>query len=152
MYKQIKVFIFCICISLFFFNCRNKNKAYDTPLNGKIYISVDESFKPVISEQIKIYELTYPQAHIVASYKPEAACFRDLQSDSTRMIIVSRGLSDDESNYYKEKLSYKPRWDILAYDAIDVIVNINAKDSIFTLVQLKSYLSGTDTSKTIVLD
>ncbi len=148
----LKIFLACICITIFFFNCRNKNKAYDTPENGKIYISVDESFKPVITEQIKIYELTYPQAHIIASYKPEAACFRDLQSDSTRMIIVSRGLSDDESNYYKEKLSYKPRWDILAYDAIDVIVNINAKDSIFTLGQLKSYLSGTDTSKTIVLD
>src|SRR5437868_8569956 len=98
MCKQIKVFIFCICISLLFINCRNKNKAYDTPLNGKIYISVDESFKPVISEQIKIYQSTYPETHIIANYKSEAACFRDLQSDSTRMIIVSRGLTDDESN------------------------------------------------------
>lgn len=152
MYKQIKVFIFCICISLFFFNCRNKNKAYDTPLNGKIYISVDESFKPVISEQIKVHHATYPETQIIASYKSEAACFRDLQSDSTRMIIVSRGLSDDESNYYKQKLSFKPRWDVVAYDAIDVIVNINAKDSIFTLQKLKSYLKGDDTTKVIVLD
>jgi phosphate transport system substrate-binding protein len=152
MYKQIKIFIFCICISLFFINCRNKSKAYDTPENGKIYISVDESFKPVISEQIKIYHATYPKTQIIASYKSEAACFRDLQSDSTRMIIVSRGLSDDESNFYKQKLSFKPRWDVLAYDAMDVIVNINSKDSIFTLQQLKSYLKGDDTTKTIVLD
>jgi ABC-type phosphate transport system substrate-binding protein len=152
MCKKIKVFIFFICISLFFINCRNKNKAYDTPLNGKIYISVDESFKPVISEQIKIYHATYPKTQIIASYKSEAACFRDLQSDSTRMIIVSRGLTDDESNYYKQTLSFKPRWDVLAYDAIDVIVNIHAKDSIFTLQQLKSYLKGDDTTKVVVLD
>jgi phosphate transport system substrate-binding protein len=152
MRKQFKFFFACFSITIIFFNCRNKNKAYDTPENGKIYISVDESFKPVISEQIKVYEATYPNAHIIASYKPEAACFRDLQNDSTRMIIVSRGLSDDETNYYKEKLSFKPRWDIMAYDAMDVIVNINSKDSIFTLEQLKNYLSGNDTSKTIVLD
>lgn len=152
MRKQFKFFFACISITIIFFNCRNKNKAYDTPEKGKIFISVDESFKPVISEQIKVYESTFPDAHIIASYKSEAACFRDLQSDSTRMIIVSRGLSDDESNYYKQKLSFKPRWDVMAYDAMDVIVNINAKDSIFTLKQLKNYLSGNDTTKIIVLD
>jgi phosphate transport system substrate-binding protein len=152
MRKQFKFFFACISITIIFFNCRNKNKAYDTPEKGKIFISVDESFKPVISEQIKVYEATFPDAHIIASYKSEAACFRDLQNDSTRMIIVSRGLSDEESNYYKQKLSFKPRWDVMAYDAMDVIVNINAKDSIFTLKQLKNYLSGNDTTKIIVLD
>ncbi len=152
MRNKIKHFIFFVCIIIFFINCMHENKAYDTPLNGKIYISVDESFKPVISEQIKIYESTYPKTQIIAKYTSEAECFRDLESDSTRMIIVSRGLTDDESNYYKQKLSFKPRWDVLAYDAIDVIVNINSKDSIFTLEKLKSYLTGADTSKIIVLD
>lgn len=152
MQKELRIFIFIVCINIFFINCRHKNQAYDTPENGKIYISVDESFKPVISEQIKLYEATYPKAHIIANYKSEADCFKDLQSDSTRMIIVSRGLTDEESNFYKQKLSFKPRWDVLAYDAIDVIVNINSKDSIFTLEQLRNYLTGKDTSKTIVLD
>src|SRR5205809_5452288 len=108
----------CICICLIFVNCRNKNEKYDSPLKGKILISVDESFKPVINEQIKVYESSYPQTHIVASYKSEADCFRDLQSDSTRMIIVSRGLTDEESEFYKQKLSFKLQWDILAYDAV----------------------------------
>jgi hypothetical protein len=68
-------------------------------LKGEISISVDESFKPVITEQIKVYESSYPEAHIQASYKSEADCFRDLQTDSTRMIIVSRGLNADESKF-----------------------------------------------------
>ena len=152
MSKQVKFLILFVYISLFFVDCRNKNQAYDVPSNGKIYISVDESFKPVISEQIKVYKSTHQNTDIIASYKSEAACFRDLENDSTRMIIVSRGLSDDESNYYKQKLSFKPTWDIVAYDAVDVIVNINSKDSIFTLEKLKSYLNGSDTTKTIVLD
>jgi len=133
---------FCLCLIFFFNDCRNKNHAYDSPVNGKINISVDESFKPVVAEQIKVYESSYPNTHIVASYKSEADCFRDLQSDSTRMIIVSRGLTDDENEYYKQILSFKPQWDILAYDAVDVIVNIQSNDSVFTLEKLKNYFKS----------
>ena len=143
---------FCLCLIFFFNDCRNKSHAYDSPVNGKINISVDESFKPVVAEQIKVYQSSYPNTHIVASYESEADCFRDLQSDSTRMIIVSRGLTDDENEYYKQKLSFKPQWDILAYDAVDVIVNIQSNDSVFTVEKLKNYLSGNDTGKMIVLD
>jgi len=150
--NRTKRLAFCLCLIFFFNDCRNKNQAYDSPVNGKINISVDESFKPVVSEQIKVYESSYPNTQIVASYKSEADCFRDLQSDSTRMVIVSRGLTDDENEYYKQKLSFKPQWDILAYDAVDVIVNIQSNDSVFTLEKLKNYLSGNDTGKMIVLD
>jgi len=148
----LKSFIFCSCLVLFFTDCQNKNKVYDTPLSGRINISVDESFKPVIAEQIKVYQSSYPNTQIVANYEPEADCFRDLENDSTRMIIVSRGLSDEESEYYKAKLSFKPQWDILAFDAVDVIVNIRSKDSVYTLGKLKSYLNGDDTGKLVVVD
>lgn len=141
-----------IFLCLIFVNCRNKNLQYDTPLKGKIYISVDESFEPVISEQIKVYQSSYPEAHIEASYKSEADCFRDLQKDSTRMVIVSRGLNTEESEFYKQQLSFKPQWDILAYDAVAVMVNIHSKDSVFTLAKLKRYLDGSDTSKLIAVD
>lgn len=152
MLKQVKFFIFFVCAGFLFISCRHKNTAYDSPANGKIYISVDESFKPVIEEQIKVYKSSHPNTDIIASYKSEADCFRDLDKDSTRMIIVSRGLSDDESKYYKAKLSYKPIWDSVAFDAIDAIVNVNSKDSVFTLKELRSYLNGSDTSKIVVLD
>jgi phosphate transport system substrate-binding protein len=68
------------------------------------------------------------------------------------MIVVSRGLTDEENEFYKKKLSFKVQWDILAYDAVNVIVNIQSKDSVFTLDKLKSYLNGDDTSKVVVLD
>jgi len=148
----VKTILTCSCIGLIFINCRHKNLQYDTPLKGKIYISVDESFKPVITEQIKVYESSYPDAHIEASYKSEADCFRDLQKDSTRLIIVSRGLTEDENEYYKQKLSFKVQWDILAYDAVVVITNKRSQDSVFTLSKLKDYLDGTDSSKYIAVD
>ncbi|WP_207632923.1 PstS family phosphate ABC transporter substrate-binding protein [Foetidibacter luteolus] len=131
---------------------RQKKPVYDTPQQGTIHISVDESFKPVISEQIKVYESSNPQTKIVAEYKSEADCLRDLQQDSTRMVIIARGLKKTEEDFYVSKLSYHPRFDVLAFDAVTVIVNSNGQDSVFTLQQLKNYLNGKDSSKTIVLD
>jgi len=132
--------------------CKNNGKAYDTPRSGAIHISVDESFEPVINEQIKVYESSYPGTKIMAEYKPEADCFRDLQKDSTRMIIVAKGLTREESKFFEAKLSFEPQFGVLAYDAVSVIINIHAKDSVFTIKQLQNMLSGADTSKTIVVD
>ena len=109
-------------------------------------------FKPVIDQEIEVYEASHPGTHIIASYKPEVDCFRDLQKDSTKLILVSRGLNDDENEYYKQKVLFKVQWDILAYDAIAVITNIHSKDSLFTIAKLKDYLSGKDTGKLIAVD
>lgn len=149
---QIAVFVY-VLISIVSCNDDEKKKTiYDSPKNGTIYISVDESFEPVIEEQIQVYEASYPGTHIIASYKSEADCFRDLQKDSTRMIIVSRGLTDDEIKFYRDKLSYGPLFDIVAYDAVSAILNVNEKDSVYTMAQLAKYMNGEDTRKLIVVD
>jgi phosphate transport system substrate-binding protein len=152
MSRLIKTTLTSILLCLIFINCKNKADNFDSPIKGKIFISVDESFKPVIDEEIKVYESSHPGTQIIASYKSEADCFRDLDKDSTRLIIVSRGLTDEENEYYKQKLSFKVQWDIVAYDAVAVIVNIHSKDSLFTIDKLKSYLNGKDTSKPVAVD
>lgn len=123
----------------------------DSPTEGTIRISVDESFKPVIEEQLKVHQSSFPKTTIIASYKPEADCFRDLQNDSTRMIIVAKGLTQKEAEFYKSTLSYNPQYGELAYDAIALIVNNNAKDSIFTFEDVQKILSG-QTKITAVMD
>lgn len=150
--KSLSVYIACLIALFGCENNKNKNTIYDTPLKGTINISVDESFEPVISEQIKVYESSYPGTKIIASYKSEADCFRDLQKDSTRMIIVAKGLSPEEEKFFESKLSYQPNFGILAYDAVSVIVNIATQDSVFTMKQLEDLLSGKDSSLNVVVD
>ena len=123
--KRSSVFAWAL-IFLLFVSCdstESKNAFQDNTEEGTIYISVDESFKPVIEEQIKVHQSSFPKANIVVSYKSEADCFRDLQKDSTRMIIVARGLDEKEAEFYKSALSYKPQYAELAYDAVALIVN-----------------------------
>ncbi|WP_158559095.1 PstS family phosphate ABC transporter substrate-binding protein [Deminuibacter soli] len=135
--------------------CNNKpvKAVSDTPKSGSIHISVDETFKPVVEQLIHVYQNTYPDTKIIASYKSEADCFRDLQSDSTRMIIVAKGLTKAESDYYESKLSFKPTWDILAYDAVSAVINAGATDSLFTMKQLKDLLlAGEGAPHPVVVD
>jgi phosphate transport system substrate-binding protein len=150
-----KYFLVFVLLIIFVAGCKNKrhsNSPTDSPRSGTINISVDESFEPVIREQIKVYESSYPGTKINASYKSEADCFRDLQGDSTRMIIVAKGLTPGESSFFEDKLSFEPQFGVLAYDAVSVIVNVNAKDSIFTISDLQKMLGGKDTSHKIVVD
>jgi len=124
----------------------------ETPTSGTIHISVDESFKPVIDSQIKVFESSFPNAHIIADYRPEAQCLRDLSTDSTRLILVTRGLTPEEGNFYNDSFHIRPLYKILAYDAIAVIVNKSSKDSIFEMKDLQAMLSGEDVKHQPVMD
>jgi phosphate transport system substrate-binding protein len=78
----------------------------ESPSYGTINISVDESFKPVIEEQLKVYKSSFPETNIIATYKSEVECFKDLQNDSTSLIITARELNKGELKFYKEKLFF----------------------------------------------
>jgi len=125
----------------------NKKKAKviagdDTLNSGTIHISVDESFAPIIDSQIKVFMSLNPKARIIPHYKPEADCLKDMLNDSTRMIIITRGLSDDEELYYKDTLSFVPMHGRIATDAIAVITHNKAPDSLFSVAEIRGMLSG----------
>ncbi|HEY4062781.1 MAG TPA: substrate-binding domain-containing protein [Puia sp.] len=124
----------------------------ETPKSGTINISVDESFRPVIDSQIKVFESSFPDAHVIPHYKSEAECFRDLSTDSTRMIIVTRSLSHTEEQFYVDSFHLIPTEGPLAYDAIAIIVNNSSKDSIFEIKDIQDMLNGTDTKHQPVMD
>ncbi|MBN9383395.1 MAG: substrate-binding domain-containing protein [Chitinophagaceae bacterium] len=140
--------------SFFLGGCGNDgNKTpQETPKSGTLTISIDESFKPVIDSQIKVFQSSNPDIKIIARYEPEAQCLRDLTTDSTRMIIVTRGLSSEEEKFYQDSFHLRPQFMPVAYDAIAVIVNNNAKDSIFEIKDLQNMLDGTDTAHLPVMD
>lgn len=121
--------------------------------SGTIQVSVDESFKPVIDSQVEVFEASYPNARIITHYKPEAECIKDLNNDSIRMIIITRPLTREEENIMKARLSFLPVYGELADDAIAVIVNKDAKDSVFDMSDIRSMVKGTSGYKyKVVLD
>ncbi len=135
---------------LLFAACKDQqtnNKEQNAEANKTVYISVDESFEPVIAEQIKVFESAYPDTKVVAEYKPEAECIRDLEKDSTKVVIISRELTRDETRFFDTKIEYKPQFDQVAKDAVAVIINVNNPDSVFTFNELKQLLAGNGIKK-----
>lgn len=146
------IIFLCVFVMAFCSCDHPTNKLTDTIKSGTINISVDESFKPVIDEEIAAYEDSYPDAHIIVHYKPEAECLKDILHDTaTRMVIVTRGLTANEGQFFDNAIGYIPRWDKIATDAIAVIVNTQSNDTVFTFDQLKKLLSGQSGKKNPVI-
>jgi phosphate transport system substrate-binding protein len=121
---------------------RDPNEPSDTRDSGTIHISADESFRPVIDSEIRVFESLHPGTHIIAHYKPEAECLRDFAVDSIRCIIATRGYSKQEQGFINDSLKTDVTKNVVAYDAIAVIVHPSAPDSTFTLPELRELLTG----------
>lgn len=109
---------------------------------GTLYVSADETFKPVIDELVQVYESRHPKAKIIVDYKPEAECLKDMLNDSVRMIITTRGFLPEEKSLIVDSLDVSPHMMTVARDGISVIIHPSAKDSLFTMDDIKMILKG----------
>jgi phosphate transport system substrate-binding protein len=138
-----KYFLFLVVCLLWLTGCGTKeDKRPDRPGQGSITISVDESFKPVIDEMVQVFESNNPGTKIKVLYKPEAECFKDVAVDSIRAIIATRRVNEYEKELIVDSLNLSPESLVVARDAVAVIVNPNAPDSLFTMNDLKAILQG----------
>jgi phosphate transport system substrate-binding protein len=140
-WKNMKGLIF---IALLFAACgedKSVPKVSDTLSAGSLNISVDETYKPIMDEEIKVFMSTYPEAKITVQYKPQAAAIKDYLEGKTKLIIVSRTLTQEENNYCLSKKNV-PSSLPLAKDAIAVVLNKHATDTAFSMLQLKGIVAG----------
>jgi phosphate transport system substrate-binding protein len=126
-------------------------KPTDTTTSGSIDIAVDETYKPVIEQELRVFDSSFPEAHITAHYEPEAACFKDFFDNKVRLILVTRQLTKQEDTLCDQK-QIAPTTESLAADAIAVITNKAATDSM-DVSEIKGILTGTFAKKyTVVFD
>ncbi|MBI3137395.1 MAG: substrate-binding domain-containing protein [Sphingobacteriales bacterium] len=121
----------------------SENELPDTKNRGTIRVSADESFKPVIDEQVQVYESNHPGTHILVDYKPEAECIKDLLTDSIRMVIITRRASPEEKELVADSLKKAARSMVIARDGISVIVHPDSPDTLLTMNDIKQILTGT---------
>ncbi len=143
-------FILSVCVVMA--SCDNAPEHPDTLSKGKIDITADESFQPIIEEQLKIFDSSYPEANITIHYKPEAECFKDYFDHNARIILVTRELTKAEKELCEQKKIF-PSSEALASDGIAVIVNNSSADTILDMDGLKGILTGVYKKKyTVVFD
>ena len=113
----------------------------DTPTSGNVKIASDETLQPLIDSEKDTFMGLYQYAKLNVTHISETACFANLINDSSKVIIVSRKLNDKENNYFKSR-NLIPVTTKIALDAIAIIVNKKNADSLLSVKQLTSILSG----------
>jgi phosphate transport system substrate-binding protein len=113
---------------------------------------VDETYKPIIEEQLKVFDSSFPEAHIKASYKPESECIKDFMDGKARLILVTRDLSKNEREVLEANKVVATALP-LAKDAVAVILNKEAADSMLSVSAIRGILTGQFAKKyTVVFD
>jgi phosphate transport system substrate-binding protein len=150
-----RLMVCTIFVSFLFAACNNVSKEEqptDTLSSGTIDISVDETYKPVVEEELKVFLSTYPEAKINVSYKAESEVFKDYLAGKARLILVARPLTNEEDNYCLQKKIVSSKLE-LAKDAIAVVVNGASKDTNLSITQLQGIVAGVYNKKyTVVFD
>ena len=109
--------------------CNSKSKGpTDTYSSGVVTIAADESFEPIIQEEIEVFENLYPLAGIVPRYTTEVEAINLLLKDSVRLAITTRTLTKEEMNSFHSR-KFFPREIKLATDGLALIVNRANPDS-----------------------
>lgn len=139
--KQFK--LLPLIFMLFLFSCQNKNKdgLTDTLNSGVIAIAVDESFQPIIQEELDVFEGLNPKAGIVPRYTTEVDAINRLLKDSVRLAIATRTLSSNEIKSFNSR-KFFPQSIRLATDGIALIINNQNPDSLISVNNLRRILTG----------
>lgn len=115
--------------------------AAENSTSGKITVSVDETYKPIIEAEVNAFHRFYPDAEVTINYKPEAECFEDLMTKQVSMIIAGRKLNEEELARF-QKRTIVPKETKLATDAICILLNKENKDTLFEAADLRLIFKG----------
>jgi phosphate transport system substrate-binding protein len=118
---------------------------------GKITITADESFRPIVDAQVTAYQAHYPEAEFNVIYTPEQIAINYILKDSSDLAIVSRELTEEEQKYYTQRnLKYQPGK--MAIDAVTFIVNNKNSRTSISMKELELILKGNESTTKLVFD
>jgi phosphate transport system substrate-binding protein len=155
MKHNIKFLLAALGLIAVFQNCTQAPGAGDDggkPGPNQTKVVVDESFQPIVDEELYIFKALYDKEHPVVSYAPENSAVNLFLNDSVRVAILSRDLTKQEYAALRARnaIPYVSRF---AIDAVTIIVNQASNDTLITVSDVKKMLNGAaKQDKNIVFD
>ena len=124
----------------------------DTRKSGAALFVADESFAPILDQELYIFKNDYPEAKPSIVYKSESDVVKFLTSDSSRFAFLSRSLDSNELTALRSR-NLPAVVTKFAVDAIVIIVNGTSTDTATSVDEVKKMLKGqAKTDKSIVFD
>lgn len=140
---KVKFVILTFAVLASLTSCKNHRKVTrtDTPTSGIAEIAVDESFAPIIDQQIGVFESLYEKASIIPIYTNDLNVYDLLLKDSIRLILGTRELTEYEKLKVEEK-KQRLRSLKIAVDGVALIVHKENSDSLLTTSQIHDIVTG----------
>jgi phosphate transport system substrate-binding protein len=138
-----------------FQTCKRNNPAKNFNQVNKsapIKFIADESFAPILDEELYVFKSQNPTVNADIIYKTENDVVKLLLADSSQFAFMSRKLNDDEVKSLKDHnlMAYVSKF---AEDAVAIIVNEASNDTTTSVGEIKKMLTGAaKTDKSIVFD
>ena len=142
-----KTFLALISYIIFFSSCgmQDDMTKKDSPTSGKANFFFDEGLTLHIKNQIYTFKTTYKYADITLQPSNERECIEALYNDSSKVIAISRPLTEKELSQFKAKNIY-PQTSTVAGDAIAFVVGKDFADSTISIPELIELLKGNDST------
>ena len=135
-----------LVLAVSFAACRQapKDGRTDTYTSGTVAIAADESFQPIVEEEIFVFESLYPLADLVPHYVTEVEAVNLLLKDSLRLAITSRRLTPEELYSFNSR-KFFPQQIKIATDGLALISNLSNPDTLISVSAIRDILTGTKT-------
>ena len=113
----------------------------ETPTSGNIRMAVDESFQPIIDDEIYIFTSLYHNAHIEPLYMPEVDVVNYFMNDSVRVMVTGKKLTDNQIKHLRDTLVIA-RTTTFAYDGLALITNLANNDTLLRYETVRDIFRG----------
>ncbi len=142
--KSILSIVFLVAISFIVVKCNTKTEK-ETILTGTANVMVDESLLPIIQEQKQIFEDKY-KATIKLVPSSEAEILQALIKNTNQIAVLTQKLSNNDSLRIVQMKRF-PRQTPFASDAIALIANKKANDTLISIQEIIDFMQGKTTTK-----
>lgn len=120
---------------------KDPNARTDTFNSGEITFGADESFAPIIEEEMEVFHALHPQAKVKPRYLSESEGMNLLLSDKLLLMFTTRNYKDKERNNLVERERF-PIIERVGYDGLAFIVNNTNTDTCISVKNIKRILAG----------
>ena len=84
------------------FSC-DRHKPTDSSTSGITTLICDASFQNIMSQEVDVFEFTYPKASIMTYYTDEHSAIDSLITKKSSLIVTARELTEKQKAYLKSQ-------------------------------------------------
>ena len=137
-----KRIIYCLIVAVLtlpLVSCGGGSKQQGDP--DLIKVAIDETFKPIMDEEMYQFNLQSPEATFKYVYCSESEALQLFLKDSVRSCLATRELSDKEKDLLRSK-NLNVMTERIATDAIALIVNRSNPDTLISANDVMRIVTG----------